>query len=296
MENAMAYLGETGTITDTDLVRGCFSPQDSLEYQSAFPLYQLCIETFPNVLGVRLLQFYLNNTDRDLRNKALQLLSFYLSDKPFSAYALADLKPLLILCLRKHSNIDKIEGEADLSFLRNIVYSVTRLPHENDLTWPELSYCLRDLANREPLLGFYIFLDMSTSLKWNFLVRFYREFKDEAKNIVAMPEHRGSEEIVAAFGTLVYIGIQLSRHPKLDQDCIHILDEIGDATRKLLEDTVYKSTNEIGRLLQRNIKVYNILPAQKEFVFDVAYKMIRMNLPVKNQEAVLNMLALTFLR
>lgn len=295
MQKSIEYLVNMGTITDTDLVRGCFSPEGSLEFQSAFPIYQICVEFFANVLGVRLLEFYLNSSDTDLKNKALQLLTFSLSMSSFSAYALIDLKHLLLLCFRKHSRIDKIEGEADLCLLRNIVYSVTKLLFSTNQTWPELGYCLRDLANSEPLLGFYIFLDLPTSLTWEFLVLFYRDLQDEATKRVTMPHFFGTEEIISAFATLVYIGVQLNQ-PYIIHDCTPVLDVIGDATRMLLNDTVYLSVKELSRLLQRNIEAYSCYPEQKRFVFKVVYEMIRTSLPVETQVALVKLLELAFLR
>ncbi|KAF8109215.1 hypothetical protein N665_0100s0004 [Sinapis alba] len=221
----------------TIIVDQLFTPQQSIEHQTARALYDFCVANFSNCLTLMLLKVYRFSSVNVTRLRSILLLSETLTKNgvELSPVSLNHIKQFLVSCL-KMRNATKRDN-----VIVKIIVSCVASMFDNG-GWDELGVCILSLLYTDPLKAFSVFVDLPP-IHGDFINIVHRKLQEEVYKVLLHPD----DDWTLGLETAIKLGLQVSDTEQRSE----ILETVVKSAEKLVSMGMEKSLEEA---LQRLLK------------------------------------------
>ncbi|CAH2079593.1 unnamed protein product, partial [Thlaspi arvense] len=268
--------------------------QETTEFKAARALYNYCSSNLADSIAIKLLKVYRFSSNGVVRFQSLFLLSELLSELRNRNFelpgdALDEIKPLLLSCLTMQET-----DESEIVIFRRIVAFVTyNVMILDDGRWDELSDCIFEFADIDPIKAFHVFVDLPPVYA-NFIYRFMHMILEKAEKVLLNPEQDRAGDWSLALETLVKLGIQLL-DSELRIDVVKnvlavLVKSASELVEKGMEQFLLRGLEGLERFLVRDKDLFNYNKEQCDFVSGFMFKIRELGEHTKDAAKKINRL------
>ncbi|ESQ47304.1 hypothetical protein EUTSA_v10027695mg [Eutrema salsugineum] len=257
----------------------------TMRQETAIALYDFCVANFANCLTLKLLQVYRSSSNAIARFQSICLLSETFAELrncrfKLNLVALQEIKPLLISCLTMQET-----QVSDIVTLRVIVSFVAdNVLNLDNGGWDELSDCILELANSEPIKAFLVFNDLPP-VYGRFISRFVKKILEEAEKVLDNLEEDNVDDWSLGLVTVVKMGIQLLELEVGSELIKNFLDVLVNSATGLveigMEQFLLQALEYLERFLSRDMNLYHYSDKQCQFVLNFMFRISKLGTHTK---------------